>query len=46
MDANGKMVKEPSMKMAEIYTEGDANKMKLAEEIIDVCMAINVSADP
>lgn len=45
MDANGKFVKDVAVKHAEMYTEGDADKMKTAHEIIDACAGLTVPGD-
>lgn len=45
MDNNGKFVPAVALKHAEMHTEGAADKMKIAQEIIDVCNAVSVSDD-
>ncbi|KAM7347923.1 general odorant-binding protein 28a-like isoform 2-T3 [Cochliomyia hominivorax] len=45
MDNNGKFVKDVATSHAEKYTDGDADKMKIAHEIIDACSGIEVSDD-
>lgn len=42
MDSNGKLDKAVALEHAEKYTEGDADKMKIAHEIIDACAGISV----
>lgn len=46
MDNNGKFVKSVAEEHAQIYTDGDADKMKIAHEIIDACAGIPVPDDP
>ncbi|XP_061402796.1 general odorant-binding protein 28a-like [Musca vetustissima] len=46
MDASGKFVAEAALKHAEKVTDGNADKMKVASEIINACANIDVSSDP
>ena len=45
MDSNGKFVKSVAMEHSKMYTNDDADKMKIATEVIDACKDIDVSAD-
>lgn len=45
MDANGKFVPSVALKHAEMYADGDAEKIKVAKEILDACSGISVSSD-
>ncbi|XP_061397298.1 general odorant-binding protein 28a-like [Musca vetustissima] len=46
MDASGKFATEVALKHAEKVTDGNADKMKVASEIINACANIEVSSDP
>lgn len=46
IDSNGKLNKEGAMHIAMAMTKNDPAEMKIAEEIIDSCVGINVSDDP
>ncbi|XP_061388772.1 general odorant-binding protein 28a-like [Musca vetustissima] len=45
MDASGKFAAEVALKHAEKVTDGNADKMKVASEIINACANIEVSSD-
>ncbi|XP_005188786.1 general odorant-binding protein 28a-like [Musca domestica] len=45
MDASGKFVTDVALKHAEKVTDGAADKMKVASEIINACAGIEVSSD-
>lgn len=45
MDSNGKFVKSVAMEHTKTYTDGDADKLKIANEIIDACADIAVPDD-
>lgn len=45
VDGNGKLVKEGAMLIAYSLTNGDPTEMKIAEEIIDDCVELDVSDD-
>ncbi|XP_061397303.1 general odorant-binding protein 28a-like [Musca vetustissima] len=45
MDASGKFATEVALKHAEKVTDGNADKMKVASEIINACANIEVSSD-
>ncbi|XP_075156770.1 general odorant-binding protein 28a-like [Haematobia irritans] len=45
MDSNGKFVPAVALKHAEAYSDGAADKVKVAQEIIDACAGITVSGD-
>ncbi|XP_073830853.1 general odorant-binding protein 28a-like [Musca autumnalis] len=45
IDENGKLVPAVALKHAEMYTEGDEDKMKIAHEVIDACAKLSVSED-
>ncbi|XP_055846205.1 general odorant-binding protein 28a-like [Episyrphus balteatus] len=42
---DGKLNKENALKMAEMHTEGDAEKMKIAHAVADACEAISIPDD-
>lgn len=46
LDGSGKLKKEGAMNIAMAITANDPDQMKIAEEVIDVCVAISVSNDP
>ena len=45
MDADGKFVKSVAMEHAKVYSNGDEAKLKMADEIMDACVAIAVPGD-
>ncbi|XP_061397297.1 general odorant-binding protein 28a-like [Musca vetustissima] len=45
MDTSGKFATEIALKHAEKVTDGNADKMKVASEIINACANIQVSSD-
>ncbi|XP_061402800.1 general odorant-binding protein 28a-like, partial [Musca vetustissima] len=45
MDVSGKFATEAALKHAEKVTDGNADKMKVASEIINACANIEVSSD-